>query len=250
MKKPSLLLLSLLSLFSTSALRSDTLVSGGSTYDTNIVPFNSETSFNLALTGGDITSLAVFHEYQIGAKGASNQDFTSSFSFGPVPYYAVGTIGVATGFAIVIDGVTYSQASPLFPTTGTTPADGSSFTITLDLTPISGTNILNTTQNSTASGLFAVTGSINAFIENGTYTFPQPGGTDYTATFSGYADFNGSYMTSGLPATPQPLLTETYTYSSTVVPEPGTGFGTVAVLGCLWLARGIRRRRISDASRS
>jgi len=79
----------LLLLLSTSALWSDTLVSGFSTFDTNMVPFNSETSFHLVLTGGPITSFDVFHEYQMGAKGASNQDFTSSFSFQPVPYFAV-----------------------------------------------------------------------------------------------------------------------------------------------------------------
>jgi hypothetical protein len=155
----------------------------------------------------------------------------------------VGTIGIATPFTVVIDGVTYAQGYSE-PAGSITPPEGSTFTVTLDLTPISGTNILETSQNSTASGLFSVTGSIDAFIENGTYTFPLPGGTDYTATFSGYADFAGSYLTNGLPSTPLPQLTETYTYSSTVVPEPGTAFGTVSIIGCLWFAKLIRRRSL------
>jgi hypothetical protein len=225
-------------LFATSALWSDTLVSGSSTYDTNIVPFNSETSFDLVLTGGDITSLDVFHGYQQGAKGNSDQNFTTGLFIEPVPPMEVNVIGIATGFAIVIDGVTYSQASSSLPVPGITPPDGSSIIVTLNLTPISGTNVVNTTQNSSATGLFAITGSINAAIENGTYLNPLPGGTDYTATFSGYADFSGSYMTNGSQ------LMESYTFSSTVVPEPGTGFATVSVLGCLWFVRAIRRRRV------
>ena len=234
MKKLILLLLS------TSALWSDTLVSGSSTFDAGVVPYNSNTSFDLVLSGGDVTSFDAFHGYQIGAKGASNQDFTSSFSFQPVPYFAVGTIGIATPFSVVIDGVTYAQGYSE-PAGSITPPEGSTFTVT----PISGTNILDTTQNSTASGLFSVTGSIDVFIENGTYTFPLPGGTDYSATFSGYAAFSGSYMTNGLPSTPAPQLLETYTYSSTVVPEPGTALVTVSALGSLWLIPLMRRRRVS-----
>jgi hypothetical protein len=110
--------------------------------------------------------------------------------------------------------------------------------VTLTLTPISGTNIVNTSQNSTATGLFAVTGSVDAAIENGTYLNPLPGGTNYTAIFSGYADFNGSYVTNGSQ------LTETYTYSSSVAPEPGTAFCCVSVLGSFWFIRVIRRRRV------
>jgi hypothetical protein len=231
-------------LFATSALWSDTLVSGSSTYDTNVVPFNSETSFNLVLTGGDITSLEVFHGYQQGAKGNSDQNFTTGFFLEPVPPMEVNVIGIATGFAIVIDGVTYAQGSGSLPVVGITPPEGSSITVTLNLTPISGTNIVNTTQNSTATGLFAVTGSINAAIENGTYLNPLPGGTDYTATFSGYADFDGSYVTNG-----QQLM-ETYTFSSSVVPEPGSAFATVSVLGCLWFIQASRRRRVIAASHS
>ncbi len=143
--------------------------------------------------------------------------------------------------------ITYAQGFSE-PANSVTPPDGSTFTVTLALTPISGTNIVDTSQNSTASGLFAVTGSIDVFIENGTYTLAQPGGTDYTATFSGYAAFDGLYMTNG-PSTPLPELAETYTYSSTVVPEPGTGLAAVSVFGCLWFAGGVRRRRVTSASR-
>ena len=215
-----------------------TILSGSSSYQTGVPPYisTSSTSFNLALSGGPISSIDVSHFYQQGAKGNSGANFTSTFTFAPIPYYAVGTIGIATDFSTVINGITYSQG--VANTSGITPPDGSTFTVTLNLTPVSGTNVIDTTQNSTATGLFSVTGSISAFIENGTYTFPLAGGTGYTESFSGYALFNGSYLTSGPPynGPPIPELMEAYTYSATApAPEPAAFFEIMAGLFSLAL---------------
>jgi hypothetical protein len=82
------------------------------------------------------------------------------------------------------------------------------------------------TQNSTATGLFALTGSLSATIN----------GATYTDLFSGFATFNGSYNTDPRPFTNAPQLMEQYTFSATA-PEPATWAVMLVGLGILGISR-------------
>jgi hypothetical protein len=219
-------------LFAASSIWADSIVSGSFFYDSGIVPYNNNSGFNLTLSGGQFSSFDVTHGYQQGAKGAYPADYTSgSFSFQPIDPQAIGVIGIQTVFSVGLNGVNYAQGYQA-PSGSVLPADNSVFSVQFSLTPISGTNVLDMTQASTASGLFAVAGSVSATINGVTYTDP----------FSGDAEFYGTYAPNGLPGTVAPQITETYTFTS--APEPAAVFEMLAGMGALALLGLFRGRRL------
>jgi hypothetical protein len=222
----------ILLLFAASSVWANTIVGGNFFYDSGIVPYNSNTGFNLTLSGGPISSFDVTHGYQQGAKGAYPADYTSgSFSFQPIDPQAIGVIGIQTVFSVVLNGVTYAQGYQA-PNGSVLPPDDSVFAVQFSLTPISGTNVLDTTKASTASGLFGVSGTVSATINGVTYTDP----------FSGDAEFYGTYAPNGLPGTIAPQITETYTFTS--APEPAAVFEMLSGMGCLGLIGLFRHRML------
>jgi hypothetical protein len=141
-------------------------------------------------------------------------------------------IGISTPFSVVLNGVTYYQG--FYPPAGSVlPPDDTVFSVQFSLTPISGTNVLDTTKASSASGLFAVSGSVSADINGVTYTDP----------FSGDAEFYGTYLPSGgFPGSATPQITESYTFTS--APEPAAVFEMLSGVGALGLMGLFRRRCI------
>ncbi len=219
--------------FLTSTLWADTIVSGSSSYqgffypksDNTLSEDSSESSFNLLLSGGQFTDISIGHVFERGAKGGGDQNLTTGFTVQPEDPTAIGVIGLPTQFSVTLNGVTYVQT---FSSSNLPPA-GSNFSASIMLTPISGTNVVDTTQPSTASGLFQLSGDVSADI----------GGTTYTDSFSGYAAFTGSYTFVGIGGYYE--LDESYTFSPVLTPEPASVLQIAGGLGALLAFVRVRR---------